>query len=49
LFAAAAGNDGLDNGTSPFYSASYNLPNIISVTATDQDNNLSWFSNYEEI
>ena len=46
LFIAAAGNDSLNNDTSQFYPASYNLPNIISVAATDQDDNLSWFSNY---
>jgi subtilisin family serine protease len=46
LFIAAAGNDSLNNDTSPFYPASYNLPNIISVAATDQDDNLIWFSNY---
>ncbi len=46
LFIAAAGNDSLNNDTSPFYPASYNLPNIISVAATDQDDNLSRFSNY---
>ncbi len=46
LFIAAAGNDSLNNDTSPFYPASYNLPNIISVAATDQDDNLTWFSNY---
>jgi subtilisin family serine protease len=40
LFIAAAGNDSLNNDTSPFYPASYNLPNIISVAATDQDDNL---------
>ncbi len=46
LFMAAAGNDSLNNDTSPFYPASYNLPNIISVAATDQNDNLTWFSNY---
>jgi subtilisin family serine protease len=46
LFVAAAGNDNLDNDTSPFYPASYNLTNIISVAATDQDDNLTSFSNY---
>jgi len=46
LFVAAAGNDSHNNDTNKFYPASYNLPNIISVTATDQDDNLSWFSNY---
>ena len=46
LFVAASGNDSLNNDASPFYPASYNLANIISVTATDQDDNLSLFSNY---
>ena len=46
LFVAAAGNDSLNNDTSPFYPASYNLPNIIAVAATDQDDNLTWFSDY---
>ena len=46
LFVAAAGNDSLNNDASPFYPASYDLDNIISVAATDQDDNLSLFSNY---
>jgi len=46
LFIAAVGNDTLNNDASPFYPASYNLPNIITVAATDQDDNLTWFSNY---
>ena len=35
LVVAAAGNDGTNNDTSPFYPASYNLDNIISVMATN--------------
>lgn len=46
LFVAAAGNLGPNDDPSQFYPASYNLPNIISVTATNQDDNLCWFSNY---
>ncbi|MFM6671066.1 MAG: S8 family serine peptidase, partial [Dolichospermum sp.] len=47
LFIAAAGNGyGNNNDTNPFYPASYNLANIISVAATDRDDSLSSFSNY---
>lgn len=46
LFVAAAGNFGCNNDIYPFYPASHNLPNIISVTATDpNDARISW-SNY---
>ncbi|MBM4146082.1 MAG: hypothetical protein FJ240_07380 [Nitrospira sp.] len=53
LFVAAAGNGGEDNigkdNDNPLYSeypASFNLPNIISVAASDQYDNLTLFSNY---
>jgi subtilisin family serine protease len=51
LFVAAAGNDGVsaiggNSDVTPLYPASFNLPNIISVAATDQNDNLSNFSNY---
>lgn len=46
LFVAAAGNDGSDNDTSPYYPASYNAPNVISVAATSNVDFLTWFSNY---
>jgi subtilisin family serine protease len=47
LFIAAAGNEGYDNdGDNKLYPASYDLPNIISVAATDQDDLLADFSNY---
>lgn len=37
LVVAAAGNSGTDNDQSPVYPASYDLDNIISVAATDQE------------
>ncbi|MEW6417168.1 MAG: S8 family serine peptidase [Nitrospirota bacterium] len=46
LFVAAAGNEGNNNDTNPFYPASYNLTNIISVAATDYNDKLASFSNY---
>ena len=46
LFIAAAGNETNDNDIDQFYPASYNLPNIISVAASDQYDNLADFSNY---
>lgn len=51
VFVAAAGNGGIDgigdnNDTTPFYPASYNLPNVISVAAVDNQGNLTGFSNY---
>jgi hypothetical protein len=35
LFVAAAGNNGSDNDTTPFYPANYSAPNVISVAAFD--------------
>ena len=46
VFVAAAGNDGSDNDSTPSYPASYDLPGIMAVAATDQDDNLASFSNY---
>ncbi|HEX8974736.1 MAG TPA: S8 family serine peptidase [Patescibacteria group bacterium] len=46
LFVAAAGNDSTNNDTTPTYPASYDDSNIISVAATDQNDNLASFSNY---
>lgn len=51
IFVAAAGNGGLDvigddNDTQPIYPASYDLPNIISVAATDQNDEMPTFSNF---
>ncbi len=46
LFVAAAGNDGADNDVDPVYPAGYDLPNIISVAASDPRDHLASFSNY---
>lgn len=51
LVIAAAGNGGADgigdnNDSVPQYPAGYNLDNIISVAAVDNDNRLASFSNY---
>jgi hypothetical protein len=46
MFVAAAGNDGDNNDSFPFYPASYDLSNIISVAATDRRDNLATFSNF---
>lgn len=47
LFLAAAGNDGIDvDNTTPHYPSSYDLPNIVSVAATDNRDQLASFSNF---
>jgi len=46
LFIAAAGNYGTNNDLIPDYPSSYDCDNIISVTATNQDDTLTPFSNY---
>ncbi|MEM9446539.1 MAG: S8 family serine peptidase [Verrucomicrobiota bacterium] len=46
LFITAAGNNNLNNDTTAFFPASYNLDNIISVAATNSDDQMAWFSNY---
>jgi subtilisin family serine protease len=46
VFVAAAGNEGNDNDSTPSYPASFDVANIISVAATDQNDNLPSFSNY---
>lgn len=46
LFVAAAGNNASNNDAVPFYPASYDLPNVISVAATGSDGRLAGFSNY---
>jgi hypothetical protein len=43
IFVASAGNEGKNTDDSPHYPASYDLPNIISVAATDNDDNLAIF------
>lgn len=46
LFVAAAGNDNMDNDEVPFYPASYNLPNVLSVAANDNRDLKADFSHY---
>ncbi len=46
LFVVSAGNDGIDNDVSPGYPASFDLPNLISVAATDQVDGLASFSDF---
>jgi subtilisin family serine protease len=41
-----AGNYGLDTDFDPMYPAAHDLDNIISVAATDHNDQLAWFSNY---
>src|ERR1700741_3857002 len=46
VFVAAAGNDGTDNDTLPTWPASYPLPNVISVMASNRHDDKPGFSNY---
>jgi len=46
LFIAAAGNSSVDIEISPLYPASYNLDNIITVTAINNTGGISYFSNF---
>jgi subtilisin family serine protease len=46
LFVAGAGNDGFDNDILPFYPASFDAPNVVAVAATDNADDLAWFSNF---
>ncbi len=46
LFVAAAGNSGTNNDMSPHYPSSYDVPNVVSVAATDRNDNKASFSCY---
>jgi subtilisin family serine protease/subtilisin-like proprotein convertase family protein len=46
IFVAAAGNAASNNDSTAAYPANYNLDNVISVAATDHNDNLASFSNY---
>ncbi len=46
VFVAAAGNEGVNNDLDPSYPASYDLPNTITVAASNSLNRLADFSNY---
>ena len=45
LFIAAAGNDSNNNDNRPSYPASYEVPNVISVAASDNKDQMAYFSN----
>jgi uncharacterized repeat protein (TIGR01451 family) len=45
LFVASAGNNNDNNDVNSAYPASYDLPNVICVAATDQFDNMASFSN----
>jgi subtilisin family serine protease len=46
LFVAAAGNGGTSDDSVPFYPASFSAPNMITVAATDNQDNLASFSDF---
>ena len=46
LFVAAAGNNGMSNDILPFYPASYDAPNVVTVAATTNTDARAYFSNY---
>lgn len=48
LFIAAAGNDGADVDQETFGPSEFNLPNMITVAATDRNDELADFSNFGE-
>ncbi len=45
LAAVAAGNDGFNNDVQPSYPASYRTPGLVSVAASDENDQLADFSN----
>lgn len=46
VFVAAAGNSKINNDQQPSFPASYDLPNVITVAATDRNGKLADFSNF---
>lgn len=46
IFVAAAGNNSTNNENTHYYPSDYDLDNIISIAATDQNDALASFSNY---
>ncbi len=46
IFVAAAGNNGANNDSVPYYPAHYAIDNIVAVAASDMHDNLASFSNY---
>jgi subtilisin family serine protease len=46
LYVTSAGNDAVDNDLDPGYPASFDLPNLISVAATDRPDALASYSDF---
>ncbi|MGQ9810917.1 MAG: S8 family serine peptidase, partial [bacterium] len=46
LFVCAAGNSAVNTDTSPMYPACYDVPNVMSIAATDHNDQLASFSNW---
>ncbi|GGO67788.1 S8 family serine peptidase [Bowmanella pacifica] len=46
LFVAAAGNDTTNNDVNPHYPSNYEHDSILSVTSTNHNDGISWFSNW---
>jgi subtilisin family serine protease len=46
IFVAAAGNNGTNDDTTPFYPADYHSDNVVVVGADDSTDHPAWFSNY---
>jgi hypothetical protein len=46
ILCAAAGNDGTNNDSTPFYPAGYAVSNILSIAATDSSDKLASYSNH---
>jgi len=46
IFVAAAGNESANNDVTASYPANYAYDNVVSVAATDLNDNLAFFSNY---
>jgi subtilisin family serine protease len=46
LFVAAAGNSARDTDVRPDYPSGFDVPNVLTVGATDQNDVRAWFSNY---
>jgi subtilisin family serine protease len=46
IFTAACGNNGANNDVTPYYPASYDLDNILSVAATTRRDELASYSSY---
>jgi subtilisin family serine protease len=46
LFVAAAGNSAKNTDTAPDYPSGFDVPNVLTVGATDQNDVRAWFSNY---